>query len=314
MSKSEPIVTEGKQIGKLKASWLLFKESWRYLNADKEMVLIPLIASILNLLLFGLVMGLCVVVFWGGDFSMSKEGEPLNSLELMFVLLLYIVSAFTLAISQSGIAHTVNVRAHDGDSTLGQALNAAFSRWYQLLIWSVITATVGLFLRMIVERSKLLGRIVAYIAGAAWAIVTYFVVPSIIIGNKSAFASIGHSKEVFKSTWGETFVSNISLGLTFLVAHLLAIITFIGLVVMFSVFDMAILIPLVFVGYVLWVIVAVLVQSSLEAILKTLLYIYATERTFPPNFNPEILEKMLNRKDVQLPPLASVPKFDAGNN
>jgi hypothetical protein len=93
MSKSEPIVTEGKQIGKLKASWLLFKESWRYLNADKEMVLIPLIASILNLLLFGLVMGLCVVVFWGGDFSMSKEGEPLNSLELMFVLLLYIVSA-----------------------------------------------------------------------------------------------------------------------------------------------------------------------------------------------------------------------------
>ncbi len=297
MAKKEPIIIKGQTVGKMKASWILFKESWRYLKADKEMVWIPLITSAINLALFGVLIALFVLAVLGGDFSLSSEGESSSPIELLFMFLCYILAAFTLVLSQGAITHTVYVRIHGGDATLGQALKSSFSNWSTFLVWSVITSTVGILLRMIAERSKLLGSIAVWILGTAWSVMTYFVVSAIMIDKESAFGSIKKSGQVFKATWGETLVSNFSLGLTFLILHIVALLSLIGLIILGNFVGLEALTFVVFGLYFVWLVISVLVQSTLEAIIKTLLYVYATEETTLPNFNQELLEKMLSRPE-----------------
>jgi hypothetical protein len=282
----------------LRASWLLFKESWRFLAADKEMLFIPLIATVLNIFLFGILITIGAMVSTGMGGDQLFTGDSLSRVDYVFVFAFYVVGAFTLAISQAGIIHTVYTRAHGGNATLGQSLSAAFSHSGSLFVWSLITSTVGLFLRVVSDRSELIGKIVAAVAGAAWAIATFFVVPAMVIDKKSAFASIPHSLTVFKQTWGETIVSNFSLGLFFFMAHMLALLSFVGLIIAGVSIKSLPLILLACVLIVLWLVVTALIQAALQGVIKTLLYMYATENTIPSNFNAELLQAMMTRRGV----------------
>jgi len=241
-----------------------------------------------------------------GNLSISGEGESITAGEYLFIFCLYVIGAFTLALSQAGVANTVYVRAHGGDATLGDSLKVAFSHFASLLLWALITSTVGLLLRMIAERSKLLGRIVVAVIGVAWSVTTYFVIPSIVLGKKSAPAAIGHSAQVFKRTWGETVISTVSMNIVFVLIYIFVIVAFVGLFVFTAGLQSGLLPMLLFALLVVTLIGVSLVQSSLAGVVKTLLYIYAAEGVVPPNFNAELIEKMLQRKDGQ--PVSPVPQ------
>ncbi len=289
---STPIMIGGKRIGKFKASFLLFKESWRFLSADKEMVALPVIMLVCNLVLSGFVVGVAALSLANSTDPLFT-GDALSGVDYLVLFMLYVVGAFTLALSQAAITHTVYTRMHNGNATIGESLKVAFSHAYSLLLWSAITATVGIILRMVSDRSALLGKMVSALMGAAWAVATFFVIPAIVIGKKSAVDSIPHSINVFKKTWGETLVNNIALGLVFLVAHILAIISFIGLIVIGVSAEAIPLIVLAFVLFFAWLVVASLVNAALQGVIKTVLYVYALEATTPVNFNRELLDAML---------------------
>ena len=312
MDKSVPVMIRGQRVGKLRASWLLFKETWRYLQTDREMLVLPLLAALMSLVLVGFLV--FVFVLSGGREVLSRlASEDFSVLGWLFVFGCYVIVAFTMATSQAGISHAVYTRAHSGDSTLGQSLKIAFSHWPSLLLWSMITSTVGVFLQMIVEKSRLLGRLFSLLLGSAWSVLTYFVVPAMVIDKKTAFESISKSTQVFKATWGETIVSNVTLGAVFLIAHVLMLVSMIGLVIACAVSNLITPMFVIFAVNVALLLLAILIQSTMEGILKTLLYIYASESAYPANFNQELLEQMLVRQNppmtastipTQVPPFA----------
>jgi len=299
MAKKEKITLNGQPVGRIKAGWLLFKEAFRFMWADKEMLWLPVISLFANLILLGFIVGIIVVA----ALALSPEFFEKYPVEYFFIFLAYVAGAFVLAFSQAAVTHLVFVRAHGGDATLGQALKKAFSHWWGLLMWSVITATVGVILRIIYDRSKLLGQIITSLIGAAWSILTYFVVPAIVIDNQGPFDSIKKSAVVFKHTWGETMVSNISYVGIFMIAHLLALFSIMGIVIFGAVLNSVPVMILGLIVAVVWIVGFSLISSSIAAVLRTLLYIYATEGSVPLNFDRELLEKMLVRSNVDATPV-----------
>lgn len=293
----EKVVLNGQPVGRIKAGWLLFKESFRFMWADREMLWLPIISCVANLLLLGLIVGTFMVLSLTLMPNLSESDLGLY----LFIFLVYVVGAFTLAFSQAAVAHMVFVRAHEGDATLMDSLKKAFSHWFGLLMWSVITSTVGLALRALFERSQILGKIVAAVIGAAWGVLTYFVVPAIVIDDKGPFESIKKSGMVFKQTWGESLTSNISFVGIFAIAHIAVVFSVMGVVVLGVAAESAVIIIAAFGLLIAWAIAFSLVSSSISAVLRTLLYIYATEGTIPQNFNQELLEKMLVRKGGAVP-------------
>lgn len=288
------IIIDGKPVGRIKAGWMLFKESYGFFRADKEMLWIPVITSCISI---GLTVILCLVAFFVGfhgsiDALKNTTGSAPH-MGYLFLFFMYVIGAFTLALSEAGIAHIVYTRIKGGDATLAQGLQSAFSHWFSLLLWSAITSTVGVILQMIADRSKILMSIVVALMGAAWSALTYFVVPTMVIDNKSAFASIPHSALVFKKTWGETLVSNASLGIVFLLFDVLALLVG-GLLIVVAVSISAFwLVGLIIALLIFVLFIGALLQSTLSGVIKTLLYVYASEGTIPPTFNQQLLGQLL---------------------
>src|SRR4029077_13330612 len=93
--------------------------------------------------------------------------------------------------------------------------------------WALVSATVGLILRIIEDRSARIGQIVAALLGMAWTVVSFLVVPILVIENKGPIAALKDSTALLKKTWGEQLVSNFSFGMIFFLLALPAFALFI---------------------------------------------------------------------------------------
>lgn len=289
---STPLVLGGKRVGRFRASFLLFKETFRFFWTDKEMLGVPIVALIMQLFFLG-VLAICILAS-GLFVDVGSENVPLAPKEYVAIFAMYVISAFTIAYSQAAITHIVYTRVHGGDATLWGGLRTAGKHTGSLLVWACIASTVGLLIRIIAERSQLLVKICVALLGAMWSVLTYFVVPAIIIDQKSPFAAIGHSGTIFKRTWGETLVSNISFGFVFLAFYVVLFVSLIGALYATGGSEGTFIVcAVILVGVIL---VTCLLSAVLNSVLRTLLYVYASEQIIPTNFNRELLESMLARK------------------
>ena len=280
------------KLSRWRASWLLVKESWRFLRADSELLLVPVIATIMMVLLFGILM---VTLLVTGMIDALQNDSALAVQGTIFIFGSYLITAFVVALSRAMVVHTVAKRAANADATLGQSFKVALRHAPTLFLWAVISATVGILLRTITERFDRLGRFITAFLGAAWGVLTYFVVPAIVLDNKPALKAVTYSGEVFKKMWGESLITNISLSLVFFVLHLVATIIFFGTFMISVKIAMPVIFILAGVLYVIFLFGAIAVQQVLESIIVTLLYVYATTDAPPANFNPELLDAIVAR-------------------
>jgi hypothetical protein len=305
------IILRGQKVGRIKASFLLAAESFRFLKADPEMLFLPIIGFFINIALW---IPAALIVFFGPvggtlagfETAFGGENEPLPAWWYAVVFYGFFTSAFSVAFVQAGVAHLVSTRARGKGDTLRGALHVVFSLLPALLLWSLITATVGFVLRQIAERSKLLMRIVVFVVGAVWSVLTYFVIPALVIERQPTVASIKRSGKVFKDTWGETIVANISLSGFFMIIFLSLFVLYIGAAVALlgSAGDAGIGIFIgVTVLFVFALFILSLINSTLSCVLRTLLFIYATEGNTVTNFDTELLANMLVKKN-QVEPVA----------
>ena len=107
------------------------------------------------------------------------------------------------------------IRLRGGDPTVGDGFRIAAQHFGTILSYALISATVGMILRWLSERGKGLGRIVSGIAGMAWNLATYLVVPVLVLEDVGPWQAIQRSAALLKKTWGEQIAGNLSVGLIF---------------------------------------------------------------------------------------------------
>jgi hypothetical protein len=160
-----------------------------------------------------------------------------------------------------------NERLDGGSFTMGQAFSKAKTRTPSILGWSAINSTVGLVLQAIRDKAGFLGDLAAGLIGAAWNVVTWLVLPIIIIEGIGPIAAIKKSANLLKSTWGENLFAQAGIGLIGFLLMLPGILIFGGLSFVLPVVG----IPLLFI----WVVVISCLMSALGAIYRTALYRFA---------------------------------------
>jgi hypothetical protein len=191
-------------MGRIGRSFQLVGQSYRILMQDKELMVLPAISGVVMLA------ALAAIAF-GFGISTSEFGRNRAALYLpLFVLyvLTYAISIFF----QAAVVAGATERMAGGDPTVGSALTAAWRRAGAILMWAVVAATVGVALRVIRDRAGFVGRIVVGFLGIAWALATFFVVPVLVLEERSIKDSFTRSAGVFRETWGETVVGQTTLG------------------------------------------------------------------------------------------------------
>jgi hypothetical protein len=263
-------------MGSLGRSWQLMKASLQVLREDKEILLLPILSFVSAVIILGtFITGFFVT---GTLFSFSW-------LIVIGFFLMYLILYFVIIFFNTAVIACADIRLKGGDPTIREGLHIASQHIGKILTWSLISATVGIILQGVRERSGMLGRIVVAIIGIAWTALTFFILPVLIYENKGVLSSIKRSGSLFRQTWGETLVGTIGFGIIFFLIALLGLVP-IGIGVMIGGFYPIII--GVIIAALFWIIIGA-TASALNGIYVTALYHYATEGKLPAPFNPSLL-------------------------
>ena len=255
-------------MGKFANSKALAGASFGVLKSEKKLAAIPAVSA--------LTCGVIAVAVGGGvvltadfianpapgqdDFSLTPASWVIGIVGLFIIGLVSQMFAATLIAA-------ANERLNGGSFTMGQAFSKATTRTPSILGWSAINSTVGLVLQAIRDKAGFLGDLAAGLIGAAWNVVTWLVLPIIIIEGIGPIAAIKKSANLLKSTWGENLFAQAGIGLIGFLLMLPGILIFGALSFVLPIVG----IPLLFI----WVVVISCLMSALGAIYRTALYRFA---------------------------------------
>jgi hypothetical protein len=196
----------------------------------------------------------------------------------VLIVVAYLALAMVQTYFLAGLVAGADLRLRGNDSTIRAALDIANSRLHRLLPWAVVTATVTMILQAIEERFGIVGTIVARLVGLAWNLVTFLVVPILVLEDLGVGDALKRSKDLFKKTWGENVIGQGGLGIVGLLATLPGL-ALVGIGVAIGGVGFA----LSAVGVVA-VLVAAVVVSALSGIYRTALYHFAAHGHVPGVF------------------------------
>ena len=156
-------------------SWLLIKASWSVLRADKELLVLPLLSGVATILVLAAFIGAAALA---GVFKALENGaDTLNAPFYAGLFVFYVVQYFVIIYFNTALVGAAIERLEGGNPTVGSGLALAQSRIGAILGYAVISATIGVLLRMLAERLGFIGRILETGVGFAWTVTTFLVVP-----------------------------------------------------------------------------------------------------------------------------------------
>jgi hypothetical protein len=282
-------------------SWQITKLTFGVINKDRELIWFAFLSFI-----FSVLFAVCMI-FPTVIPTLMDEGFSEDSLEVYQYVILFVTYfglAFIATFFNVCVVYTTKIRFEGGNATFGESIRFAFSRIGVIIQWSLVSASVGLILRILHNAASRLGKVGEIVAkiiigllGMAWSIMTIFVVPVLVYEGLGPVDAIKKSAAVIKKTWGESLIRSIGLGLIQLVVFILligvAVLLTIALTNAFDVIGM--LIGLCVGGALL--LLAGLIFTVANTIFNTALYVYANNNMVASGFNEEVVKNAFRTQE-----------------
>ncbi|MEQ9317941.1 MAG: DUF6159 family protein [Polyangiaceae bacterium] len=272
-------------------SWNLTKLSFEVIKQDSEMLLFPLIGGISSIVYAVALIYPTIVVNIVRETTSGAGEVALNMVDFAILFAAYMGLAFIATFFNVCVVYTTKTRFEGGDATFMDSLKFALSRLHLIFMWSVLSATVGILLHSLdraAERAGALGGlflgILRSILGAAWSILTIFVVPAMVYRDLGPIQAIKSSTQTLRQTWGESLVRHYGLGLMQFLFILLGVAITVAMAVGLSALGTT--------GYIItgvfalvYFVAVVLVFNVANAVFNTALYAWANTGEAPASFD-----------------------------
>jgi hypothetical protein len=280
-------------------SYDLACSSWQVLRTDKKLIVFPILSGMCALI----VTATFVVPFlfqpqWAGlQFNAGGQGNGWVKPQWWFYLITfayYFCNYFVIVFFNSALISCAILRFHGEEPTIADGLNAALSRLPQILAWSAVSATVGVLLKAVENVNDKVGGIISAILGTVWSVITYFVVPVLVVEKVGPIEAVKRSMSLLKKTWGEALIGHWGVGLFVFLMMIPGILLLIvgGMLCMahpglgLAVVGMAII----------YFLIAGAAGSALQGIFVAALYQYAAYGEVPDGFEKRALRRAFATK------------------
>jgi hypothetical protein len=264
----------------------LTAQSWKALRENRQLLVFPLVSgAILTLITVVFVASLLGTGVVDGVTGADEEARSSSTiLGLVQLFLFYLACYIVVIFSNTALVGAV-LRLADGQSaSAGDGFRVAVRRLPVIVVYALISATIGLLARGIAQSGRssnnILVAIVAALVGAlvqgAWTLVVFFAIPVIVAEGLGPVASLKRSLEIFRGTWGEAFTGQAVIGGISCLAYLLVILgagAVIGLGVAQAI---PALIVIGIVGAIVLFAALALLSGAVNGVFQASLYRYAT--------------------------------------
>jgi hypothetical protein len=281
-------------------SWDITKQTFKVMKADKEILLFPVLSTIFSTILF--------LIFIFPIFMIGVAGESATGFEglsiYVSIFAFYFIITFFATFFNAGMVYIAKTRFEGGDATFMDGIKIGFKYIKQIIGWSLLSATVGLILNILQSNARkqkgiggLISSIVISMIGLAWAIVSVFVVPAIVIKGYGPIEALKKSAVTIKKTWGESLIKYYGLGLVkgglLGIGALLFFVPAILIGFGTGSFGSALILVGIFIFYSM--IVMVLFKSA-DTIFNTALFLYADKGEVPKFYSKDVLSHAFKKK------------------
>lgn len=188
--------------GKIRRGWRLTKVAWTLVRHDRTMLLLAFAG------IGGSIAIWILLLLLGGFFSSGHRSSHLGLLVLLAFYPTILVSLFF----NVALACAASAALDDERMSAGEAVRMAWGKRGRIALWALITAAVGMIISEIASRLPGGGRIVGWLAGAAWGLATIFVVPILAMEGIGAVDAVKRSAATVKSRWGEGLTGDVAIG------------------------------------------------------------------------------------------------------
>lgn len=258
------------------------KSSWHVVMSDKKLLLFPIVSGILFVLVAAsFIVPMAVLIDW------DKVGNGDGKMPIWFypvAFAFYFCTYFVVIFCNAALVSCALLRFNGQECSLGDGFRAAMSRLPQIAGWALVSASVGLLLKIIENAHEKAGYWIAAIIGTAWSIMTYFVVPILVVDKVGPIKAVKESTSLIKRTWGEALAGKMGIGL-FL--FLLALVIFVPLFILAFLLGQAgqavMIIMLVVIGLAFLFYMAL--SAALNTVFMTAVYQYAANDKVPEGFD-----------------------------
>ena len=267
----------------------LISAAWSALKQDKELMILPILGGIFA----AIAVAVISTAGWiaGAFTSLQTDGAAVTTTQkavsFTFAFLVAYASTFIALFFQSAVISGAMQRLDGGNPTVSSSLAAARKKIGPIMVWAFIATTVGLILRALSERGGAFAKIGSVIAGIAWSVATFFVLPIVLFEGVNSFAAVKRSAQLISQRWGTVARTNIRFGLKLFVAIVVSFGALIGGIVMAITsadrgtgVSPAVGIAISVLGFVLLIITNI-VTSSLSGYIRAVLYRHAVGQPVP---------------------------------
>lgn len=186
-------------------TWNLILQSFSILRRDRQLILFPVLSALAAI---AVSIPFLLALFAGASVHLDRW----TPMHYALTFLWYSACAFVIVFFNCALAACAQIRFSGGEPTLGAGIAVAGSKTANILLWAIVSSTVGVALRAISDRVGLIGKIVVAICGGAWSLVTYLIVPVLVLEDRDVIDSIRRSGQLLRDTWGEQLVAGLHFG------------------------------------------------------------------------------------------------------
>jgi len=270
--------------------------TWRVLIRDKHLLVFPIVSGFLFVLVVAsFAIPLATMVDWvkfEQQLQQNNNRPPIWVYPVTFAF--YFCNYFVIVFCNSALISCALLRFNGERPSLADGFRMALARLPQIFAWALVSATVGLLLKVIENAHEKVGEIIASLLGTAWSIMTFFVVPVLVVEKVGPITAVGRSISLLKKTWGEALIGNMGLNFIMLLLAIPIILLLVGGGVLLAT---GMMIPgiamLVFAGIAFLMHMAI--SSALHTILLAALYQYAHDDRVPEGFDRDVLVHAFGR-------------------
>jgi hypothetical protein len=263
----------------------LARSSWAVLVKDKHLLWFPIVSGFLFVLvLLSFVVPLVTLVDWS---QFQQQAEANNNRPPVWVypvaFAFYFCCYFVIIFCNAALISCAMMRFNGQEPRLSDGFRMAMARLPQIFAWALVSATVGMLLKLVENAHEKVGYYVSLVLGAAWSIMTFFVVPVLVVEKTGPFQAVGRSVSLLKKTWGEALVGRLGIGFVMFLLFLPVLAIFLLGGMLMAQGMMAAGVSLLIVGVVAALLHAA-ISSALNTILLAALYQYAADDRVPDEF------------------------------
>lgn len=264
-------------ISATKRGSVFFKNAIEFLKKNTDLIKLPIITLVIAI-------AFAIAEFFVAAEYITKHQTSAVIAILVSILILAAIITFVGIYINSIFYMCVTERLQGKTCSINEGFQKVKPLTGKIIGWTLLSICVSAILNLL-ENLGWIGDILMAILGTAWSVLSYFVMPIMIVNNIGPIDAIKQSASLFKNKWRRNF----RLGGYYFLIITAIMVTLFAIGSSFKSMTAYVILGILFVCYMIF-------ARIMSVIISSALYLYTGKNITPEGFAPEYLDNALAEK------------------